>query len=158
MSDYISEKIEQYERKLKQAEKAGKHNKAKKYQGNRSPSQNAECLVPAQVTLALRKARKARKRAVKWFAETFDDSEDEGEDEPLGPNMDANEDLDDEDQLENGQYTFSLKDDGTGVVAKDGQSVWTTAELDFDPYSEGVTTGGNGTARRDPWVWTRRRR
>ncbi len=32
MSDYISEKIEQYERKLKQAEKAGKHNKAKKYQ------------------------------------------------------------------------------------------------------------------------------
>ena len=26
MSDYISEKIEQYERKLKQAEKAGKHN------------------------------------------------------------------------------------------------------------------------------------
>ena len=29
MSDYISEKIEQYERKLKQAEKAGKHNKAK---------------------------------------------------------------------------------------------------------------------------------
>ena len=30
--DYISEKIEQYERKLKQAEKAGKHNKAKKYQ------------------------------------------------------------------------------------------------------------------------------
>jgi hypothetical protein len=31
MSDYISEKIEQYERKLKQAEKAGKHNKAKKY-------------------------------------------------------------------------------------------------------------------------------
>ena len=33
MSDYISEKIEQYERKLKQAEKAGKHNKAKKYHG-----------------------------------------------------------------------------------------------------------------------------
>ena len=32
MSDYVSEKIEQYERKLKQAEKAGKHNKAKKYQ------------------------------------------------------------------------------------------------------------------------------
>ena len=32
MSEYISEKIEQYERKLKQAEKAGKHNKAKKYQ------------------------------------------------------------------------------------------------------------------------------
>ena len=32
MSDYISEKIEQYERKLKQAEKGGKHNKAKKYQ------------------------------------------------------------------------------------------------------------------------------
>ena len=31
MSDYISEKIEQYERKLKQAEKAGKHHKAKKY-------------------------------------------------------------------------------------------------------------------------------
>ena len=31
MSDYISEKIDQYERKLKQAEKAGKHNKAKKY-------------------------------------------------------------------------------------------------------------------------------
>ena len=29
--DYISEKIEQYERKLKQAEKAGKHHKAKKY-------------------------------------------------------------------------------------------------------------------------------
>ena len=29
--DYISEKIDQYERKLKQAEKAGKHNKAKKY-------------------------------------------------------------------------------------------------------------------------------
>ena len=26
MSEYISEKIEQYERKLKQAEKAGKHN------------------------------------------------------------------------------------------------------------------------------------
>ena len=32
MSDFLSEKIEQYERKLKQAEKAGKHNKAKKYQ------------------------------------------------------------------------------------------------------------------------------
>ena len=30
--DYIDEKIEQYERKLKQAEKAGKNNKAKKYQ------------------------------------------------------------------------------------------------------------------------------
>lgn len=29
--DYVDEKIEQYERKLKQAEKAGKHNKAKKY-------------------------------------------------------------------------------------------------------------------------------
>ena len=35
MSDYMSEKIEQYERKLKQAEKAGKHNKAKKYQVGR---------------------------------------------------------------------------------------------------------------------------
>ncbi len=93
------------------------------------------------VTLALRKARKARKRAVKWFAETFDDSEDE-EDEPLGPNMDANEDMDDDDKLENGAYTFSLRADGTGVLAKDGSEVWTTAELDFDPYSEGVTTGG----------------
>ena len=29
--DYVDEKIEQYERKLKQAEKAGKHHKAKKY-------------------------------------------------------------------------------------------------------------------------------
>ena len=29
--DYVDEKIEQYERKLKQAEKAGKHNKVKKY-------------------------------------------------------------------------------------------------------------------------------
>ena len=31
MGDYVDEKIEQYERKLKQAEKAGKHHKAKKY-------------------------------------------------------------------------------------------------------------------------------
>ena len=29
--DYVDEKIEQYERKLKQAKKAGKHHKAKKY-------------------------------------------------------------------------------------------------------------------------------
>ena len=29
--DYLDDKIEQYERKLKQAEKAGKHHKAKKY-------------------------------------------------------------------------------------------------------------------------------
>ena len=43
------------------------------------------------VTLALRKARKARKRATKWFQAQFEDDEDDDEEEPLGPNMDANE-------------------------------------------------------------------
>ena len=31
VDDYLDDKIGQYERKLKQAEKAGKHHKAKKY-------------------------------------------------------------------------------------------------------------------------------
>ena len=42
MSDYISEKIEQYERKLKQAEKAGKHNKAKKYSSEQSTDSDTD--------------------------------------------------------------------------------------------------------------------
>ena len=72
MSDYISEKIEQYERKLKQAEKAGKHNN---YPGRVRTLQELFSLVKRPlkreiddgakvkknpVTLALRKARKAR--------------------------------------------------------------------------------------------------
>jgi hypothetical protein len=63
--------------------------------------------------------------------------------------MDANEDMDGDDELENGSYTFSLRDDGTGVVSKEGSEVWTTAELDFDPYSEGSTTGGKVFRMRD---------
>ena len=58
MSDYISEKIEQYERKLKQAEKAGKHNKAKKYHSDddddeekQDPSQRSRTNVPLGTTI-----------------------------------------------------------------------------------------------------------
>mmetsp|Transcript_8117 Transcript_8117/g.25400 ORF Transcript_8117/g.25400 Transcript_8117/m.25400 type:complete len:482 (+) Transcript_8117:1098-2543(+) len=94
------------------------------------------------VTLALRKARKARKRATKWFQAQFEDDEDDDEEEPLGPNMDANEDMDNDDQLENGAYTFRLGDDGAGLLQKGGETIWTTAELDFDPYSSGVASGG----------------
>ena len=43
-------------------------------------------------------------------------------------------DMDDDDQLENGAYTFRLGDDGAGLLQKGGETIWTTAELDFDPY------------------------
>ena len=45
--------------------------------------------------------------------------------------------------------TFYWKKLSSGVVAKDGAEVWTTAELDFDPYSEGATTGGKVFRMRD---------